>query len=88
MREKAGSAAAPAARCKNLRRGSFSFEPPSHFTSFNHFVGAGEHAGRNSEAERLGGGEIDDEFEFGRLLDRDPTCWMARRTGASLLRDR
>src|SRR5262249_7521682 len=28
MRDTAGSAAAPAARCKNLRRGSFIFEPP------------------------------------------------------------
>ena len=26
---------------------------------------------RNSKPERLGGLEIDDEIEFGRLLDRD-----------------
>src|SRR5262249_28267282 len=30
----ARSAAAPAARCKNARRGSFIFEPPSRFTPF------------------------------------------------------
>src|SRR5262245_32087144 len=36
----AGSAAAPAARCRNLRRGSFIFEPPYYyFTSFDHLVG-------------------------------------------------
>src|SRR5262249_24618088 len=36
MRETAGSAAAPATRCRNCRRGSFIFEPPSRFTSFGH----------------------------------------------------
>src|SRR5262245_60656763 len=30
MRDTAGSAAAPAARCRNCRRESFIFEPPSH----------------------------------------------------------
>src|SRR5262245_54370098 len=37
MRETAGSAAAPAARCRKFRRGSFIFEPPS--TSFDQLVG-------------------------------------------------
>src|SRR4051812_17148617 len=37
---------------------------------FNYFVGTREHCGRNFEAERLGGLEIDDELEPGRLLDR------------------
>src|ERR1700687_5499270 len=37
---------------------------------FNHLVDNGEHAGWNVEAERLGGLEVDDEFELGRLLDR------------------
>src|SRR5712691_11730093 len=31
MRETAGSAAAPAARCKNLRRGSFTVCPPNNY---------------------------------------------------------
>src|SRR5947209_7239540 len=35
---------------------------------FNYFVGARKHCGRNFEVERLGGLEIDDQFEPGRLL--------------------
>src|SRR5262249_10056938 len=38
MRDTAGSAAAPAARCRKFRLGSFIVEPP--FTSFDHLVGA------------------------------------------------
>jgi len=38
--------------------------------SLNHLVGESEHFVGNGEAERLGGFEIDDEIEFGRLLDR------------------
>ena len=33
-------------------------------------VGAGKQEGRHSDAERLRGFEIDDQFEFGRLFDR------------------
>jgi hypothetical protein len=36
----------------------------------NHLVGAGKKRWRNVEAERLGGGQVDNEIELGRLLDR------------------
>src|SRR5262245_28054399 len=39
-------------------------------SSFDHLVGGGEQCGRNGEAERLSGLEIDDKLEFGRLFDR------------------
>ena len=38
---------------------------------FDHLVGAREQRGGHVEAERLGGREINDEIEFGRLLNRD-----------------
>jgi hypothetical protein len=37
---------------------------------FNYLVGEGEQFVRNSQAERLGGLEVDDELESGGLHDR------------------
>jgi len=36
----------------------------------NHLVGAREQRRRNGDAERPGRLQVDDELEFGRLLDR------------------
>jgi hypothetical protein len=38
---------------------------------FDHLIGAGEQRVRHGEPERPSGGEIDDQIELGRLLDRD-----------------
>ena len=38
---------------------------------FDHLVGAGEQSRRHFEAERIGSREINEEIEFGRLLDRE-----------------
>ena len=35
----------------------------------DHLVGGGQQRFRDGKAERLGGLEVDDEFDFGRLLD-------------------
>src|SRR6516164_1122468 len=39
--------------------------------SFNHLVGARQEPLGDVQPERLGGGQIDDEIELGRLLDGD-----------------
>ena len=45
--------------------------PRQNLRLFDHLVGAGEQCRWDGKAERLGGGEIDDEIELDRLLDRE-----------------
>src|SRR5262245_66465232 len=70
MRHVAGSAAAPAARCKKWRRGSFISNPPSATSSFGHFVSAG----RPPSAERSfwNGPVLSFEPDARLTDDRDP----------------
>src|SRR5262249_53732827 len=50
--------------------GSFIFEPPSlTSTSLDHLVGAQQDRGRDIEAKRLGGLEIDRQHDLCRKLD-------------------
>src|SRR5262249_57477082 len=50
--------------------GKFHFAPPSRFTSLDHLVGAADQRQRNGKAEGLGSFQVDDQLDFGGLLDR------------------
>jgi hypothetical protein len=65
---------------------------PLHFTAFHpdwkmtdhHLVGAASHRLRHSNAERLGGLEIDDELDLGGLLDWQIRWLLALENAAGI----
>src|SRR5262249_41735708 len=64
-----GSAAAPAARCRNcLRWGSFIATSHFHALLFDHLVDAREQRLRNVEIKRPSNLEVDHQLELGRRL--------------------
>jgi hypothetical protein len=64
---KSGHRLASLARPVNAKSGHMRCSKKS---SFDHLVGAGEHAKRNCQAQRLSGLEVDHQRERGRLDNR------------------
>src|SRR5262245_58898947 len=54
----------------------------SSLRSFDHLVGANKQSSRHSEAERLRGLEVDDQLDFGGLLDRQVRGFLALENAA------
>src|SRR5262249_33202401 len=79
MHDNDGSAAAPAARCRRFRRGSFILNPPSLAVLFDHLVGASEQAIGHRDTKSLRGLEIDDQLVFRRSLYRQVGRFLACR---------
>jgi hypothetical protein len=68
IRATPGTAAAPMARWRNLRRGNFILHLPR-FTSFDHLIGAGEQRRRHFETNCFCTLKIDGQFELDGGLD-------------------
>src|SRR5215831_10299362 len=87
MRETADSAAAPTARCRKFRRGSFISIPPSIVSLFDHLVGAAEQQRGHGEADCLCGTDVDHQLELGGLYDRQVGGLGANQNSAGVVAD-
>src|SRR5215475_7307274 len=88
MRDKAGSTAAPAARCRTcLRWGSFIAVPRSRLASLDHLVGYRQQLIWNLQAKRLGGLDVDNQFKLARLDYREVCGVRAIKNPAGVLAD-
>src|SRR5215475_12737136 len=67
---------------QKISAGKFHSEPPSRFTSLDHLVGADKESGWHRKTERLGGLEVDDQLDFGGLLDRQVGGFLALENAA------
>src|SRR5262245_7705827 len=67
---------------EKISAGKFHFEPPSRFTSFDHLVSADKESGWHRKTERLAGLEVDDQLDFGSLLDRQVGGFLALENAA------
>src|SRR5215472_18944419 len=65
-----GTAAAPATRWRNCRRGNFISIPPSIVSLFDHLVSAAEQRQRNGQAKRLGSLQVQEHLDLRGLLNR------------------
>ena len=64
-----GRAAAPAARCRKVRRGSFIVAPSGSHISFDHLVGRNQHRLRHGDIQRARRLGVDNQLELVSLHD-------------------
>src|SRR5262245_1243377 len=60
---------------------------PQQKTLFDHLIGGDKQGGRNGEAKRLGGLEIDSQMEFGWLNNRQVAWFFALENPAGINAD-
>src|SRR5262245_2059962 len=83
-RATAGSAAVPAAKCKHVRRESFILNLSFYFRLLDHLVGAAEQRQRKDYSECFCGFQVEDQLNFGYLLDRQVGRFFALENAPSI----
>src|SRR5262245_51857956 len=72
---------------QKMSTGKFHFEPPSRFTSLDHFVGGDEQLVGHSEAEHSGGLVVDDQLELAGLYDWQVRGFRALEDATGIIAD-